>query len=142
MESFHWDKHFETGLDTVDQQHRALVDLINRFGELLAGVHNVPFEELEEVFVELTAYTQYHFQEEENMMLQVGLDAQFVRMHKQLHADFLQELITTHETVLERHETAGRLLKLLTYWLAFHILGIDQAMARQVTAVQAGQRPV
>ena len=141
MESFHWDKHFETGLDTVDQQHRALVDLINRFGELLAGVHNVPFEELEEVFVELTAYTQYHFQEEENMMLQVGLDAQFVRMHKQLHADFLQELITTHETVLERHETAGRLLKLLTYWLAFHILGIDQAMARQVTAVQAGQTP-
>lgn len=141
MKSFHWDKHFETGLETVDQQHRALVELINRFGELLTGVDSVPFEELEEVFEELTTYTQFHFQEEENMMLQVGLDAQFVRMHQQLHANFLQEVITTHEAVLERHETAGRLLKLLTYWLAFHILGTDQAMARQVTAVQAGQTP-
>ena len=141
MESFHWDKHFETGLETVDCQHRALVDLINRFGELVTGVDSVPFEELEEVFVELTSYTQYHFQEEENMMSQVGLDPHYVNLHKQLHADFLQEVITTHEVVLERPDTAGRLLKLLTYWLAFHILGTDQSMARQVAAIQTGQTP-
>ncbi|MDP2805137.1 MAG: diguanylate cyclase [Gallionellaceae bacterium] len=139
MESFHWDKHFETGLETVDQQHRTLVDLINRFGELLTQAENVPFEEIEALFVELTAYTQYHFQEEENLMLQVGLDAGYISLHKQLHTDFLQEVITTHEAVLESHETAGRLLKLLTYWLAYHILGTDQSMSRQVAAVQSGQ---
>ncbi len=30
METFVWDEHFTTGLDTVDEQHRRLVDLINR----------------------------------------------------------------------------------------------------------------
>lgn len=141
MKSFHWDKHFETGLETVDQQHHVLVDLINRFGELLTQADSVPFEEIEAVFVKLVAYTQYHFTEEENMMQSVGLDPRYIDMHKQLHLDFLQEVVTTHEAVLERHETAGRLLKLLTYWLAFHILGTDQSMARQVTAIQAGQTP-
>ena len=141
MESFHWDKHFETGLETVDLQHRTLVDLINRFGELLTGADSVPFDDIEAVFVELTAYTQYHFQEEESMMLQVGLDARFISVHKQLHADFLQEVITTHDAVLMRHETAGRLLKLLTYWLAFHILGTDQSMAKQVAAIESGETP-
>ncbi|MEI7843905.1 MAG: diguanylate cyclase [Gallionellaceae bacterium] len=141
MESFHWDKHFETGLEVVDQQHRALVDLINRFGELLTQAESVPFEEIEALFAELTAYTQYHFQEEENMMLQVGLDAGYISLHKQLHADFLQEVMTTHEAVLESHETADRLLKLLTYWLAYHILGADQFMSRQVAAIQSGQTP-
>jgi diguanylate cyclase (GGDEF)-like protein/hemerythrin-like metal-binding protein len=141
MESFHWDKHFETGLETVDQQHRELVSLINRFGELLTGADSVPFEELENVFVKLTAYTQYHFQEEENMMVRERVDANHIIMHKQLHADFLQEVARTHEVALERHESAGRLLKLLTYWLAFHILGTDQSMARQVAAIQSGQTP-
>ncbi len=125
MESFHWDKHFETGIETVDQQHLELVSLINRFGDLLTGADSVPFNELEAMFVELTSYTQYHFQEEEILMVQEGVHANYISMHKKLHTDFLQEVVQTHEAVLERHETAGRLLKLLTYWLAFHILGTD-----------------
>lgn len=141
MESFHWDKHFETGLETVDQQHHTLVDLINHFGELLTQADSVPFEELEAVFVDLTAYTQYHFKEEESLMLQVGLDTRHISMHKQVHDDFVQQVIMTHESILERHEPAVRLYKLLTYWLAFHILGTDQSMARQVAAIQSGQTP-
>jgi hemerythrin len=66
MESFHWDKHFETGLETVDYQHHTLVDLINRIGELLTQADNVPFEDIEAVFIELIAYTQYHFHEEKH----------------------------------------------------------------------------
>lgn len=141
MESFHWDKHYETGLENVDQQHRALVDLINRFGELLTQADSVPFDDIEVLFKELAAYAQYHFQDEENMMLQVGLDARHIKQHQQFHTDFLQEVTQMHETVAERHETAGSLLKFLTYWLAFHILGTDQSMAKQVAAVQAGQKP-
>jgi hemerythrin len=38
-----------------------------------------------------------------------------------------------------RQETATGLLKFLIYWLAFHILGTDQSMARQVVALQEGQ---
>jgi len=42
----------------------------------------------------------------------------------------------------QKLNAAEPLLKFLTYWLAFHILGTDQSMARQVKAIQRGQNPV
>ena len=141
MESFHWDKHFETGLENVDRQHHALVDLINRFGELVTRLDSVALGDIEALFRELAAYAKYHFLEEENMMLQAGLDPRHVEAHKQFHNDFLQEVMGMHEGIANRHEISERLLKFLTYWLAFHILGTDQSMATQVFAIQAGQTP-
>ena len=41
----------------------------------------------------------------------------------------------------EKPDSAEPLLKFLTYWLAFHILGTDQSMARQVRAIHGGQNP-
>jgi hemerythrin len=139
LESFHWDRHFETGLATVDQQHRALVDLINRFGNSLTNTDSVSIPEIEALLGELTAYTQYHFQEEENMMLQVGLDRRHVQEHQQFHKIFLEEVTQMSGGIVDRHGAAEALLKFLTYWLAFHILGTDQSMAKQVVAVQTGQ---
>lgn len=89
MESFHWDTHFETGLTEVDKQHHVLVDLINHFGELLSQLEGVSFNDIELVFNELAEYAQYHFKEEEEMMLHAGLDPRYVKHHIQLHVNFL-----------------------------------------------------
>ena len=142
MESFHWDKHFETGLKEVDKQHHILVDLTNHFGDLLAQPEGVSFGDIEKVFNELSAYAQYHFKDEENLMSQVGLDNRYVSHHIQMHVNFLQELSRMRTGVSPQKPDAARpLLKFLTYWLAFHILGTDQSMARQVRAIQSGQNP-
>jgi hemerythrin len=142
MESFRWDKHFETGLAEVDKQHRHLVDVVNRFGDLLGQPKGVAFGDIEIVFNELAAYAGYHFKEEEGMMAQVGLHAAYVAQHVQLHTNFLQEVMRMREGVSPRNPDAAEpLLKFLTYWLAFHILGTDQSMARQVRAILAGRDP-
>lgn len=139
MESFHWDTHFETGLAEVDQQHRFLVDLINRFGDLLTQLAPVSGDTLEGVLTELAAYSQYHFREEEGLMQRAGIDARHFDQHLQVHAGFLQEVTRLGQTVLGRSESAEPLLKFLIYWLACHILGTDQSMARQMRAIEAGQ---
>jgi len=139
MESFHWDRHFETGLETVDQQHHALVDLINRFGEMLTRLEEVSPAEIETLFNELTAYAQYHFQEEEESMRQFGIDAQYIAAHMKLHRSFMEELDYMHGAAANQRKASERLLKFLTHWLAFHILGTDQSMARQVRAILSGQ---
>ena len=142
MESFRWDKHFETGLAEVDKQHRHLVDVINRFGDLLAQRDGVAFADIESVFNELADYAGYHFKEEEGMMARVGLDAAYIAQHVQLHTNFMQEVMRLREGVSPRKPDAAEpLLKFLTYWLAFHILGTDQSMARQVRVVLAGGDP-
>lgn len=55
MDSFHWDRHFETGLAEVDRQHHQLVDLINRFGDLLTRIAKVPLVELQSVLEDAAA---------------------------------------------------------------------------------------
>ena len=140
MESFHWDRHFETGLETVDQQHHALIDLINQFGELLTQADSAAAGEVETVLAKLASYAQDHFLDEENLMLRSGLDPRHIKEHKQFHTEFLQEVMQMQKGVADRAEAAQGLLKFLTYWLAFHILGIDQSMARQVAAIHAGQK--
>ena len=136
MESFRWDKHFETGLETVDSQHHALVDLINRFGELIAQADVAPAD-IERLFVELTRYAGQHFREEEEMMVAVGVDRRHVDRHVQQHAQFLREVQQMRRGLDGGPGHSGALLKFLTYWLAYHILGVDQQMSRQVRAVRS-----
>ncbi len=139
MESFHWNKFFETGIDTVDQQHHGLVDLINQFGESLIEGQGASFNDIELLFNRLTAYAQRHFRDEDALMQVAGLDARHLAQHRKAHADFVQDLSLLHERAGERRETAEALLKFLTYWLAYHILGSDQSMAEQIAAIRAGQ---
>lgn len=61
MEAFQWNASFITGLHDVDEQHRRLVDLINRFGSLTMDQDSTSATYLEAVFAELADYARYHF---------------------------------------------------------------------------------
>ncbi len=141
MVTFHWNKYFETTLENTDQQHQTLVQMVNRYGELLTRADSPTSGEVAVVLDKLVAYARYHFLEEEAMMQQVGLDPRSIEQHKQFHAEFLQEVTMLQSGLGERQQNAQQLLTFLTYWLTFHILGIDRTMAKQVVAVQAGQSP-
>ena len=143
MDAFNWSQQFETGLPMVDEQHHRLVDLINEFGSLVTQSANVRPEEVERVFSELAAYAEFHFSEEESMMVEVGLKPDYIAYHQRQHADFLQEVTRIHARLYSVNDQQGphRLLMFLIHWLAYHILGIDQAMARQVADVQRGIDP-
>jgi hemerythrin len=142
MNSFAWSKVFETGIDKVDAQHRALVDIINRLSSLIAHADALAAGELDAVLADAAAYAQFHFTEEEGLMSATGLDPGYIHDHQALHADFLQEVTLMQEALRGAPDGgADRLLRFLTSWLAFHILGSDQGMARQIAAVRAGQSP-
>lgn len=140
MESFHWDNNFVTGLAQVDSQHRHLVDVINQFGELLMQSEGAAFDEIERVFGELAAYAEYHFTMEESLMGDAGIDPRHLEPHRQAHAKFLREVTQMHSVVSpEDPDKSKPLLKFLIAWLAYHILGSDQSMARQIRAIRSGQ---
>ncbi len=140
MESFHWDNHFVTGLTDVDDQHHHLVDVINQFGDLLTQPEDVPFDAIEKTFGELAAYAQYHFTEEETLMDSAGVDPRHQQRHRLEHANFLREVTLMHDGISPGNpDTAKPLLKFLVYWLAYHILGSDQSLAKQIFAIRSGQ---
>jgi diguanylate cyclase (GGDEF)-like protein/hemerythrin-like metal-binding protein len=140
MDSFVWDKHFVTGLEEVDKQHHHLVDVLNQFGELLTQHEGAAFDDIEKVFGELAAYAQYHFAEEESLMDKSGVDQRHQEHHRHEHTSFLQEVTQMHAGISpENPDSAKPLLKFLIYWLAYHILGSDQSMAKQIFTIQSGQ---
>ena len=141
MESFHWDTHFITGLADVDSQHQHLVNIINQYGELLASDRLI-FEDIEVLLQELVGYTHYHFEEEERLMSVSKVDQRHQQAHIDKHQDFLRDLMAMHATLVpDLSATFQKLLPFLTNWLAYHILGTDQNLARQIKAIQSGIAP-
>jgi hemerythrin len=142
MDAFHWNPCFVTGLVDVDDQHHRLVDVINRFGGLVMRQEGASGGELEVVFDELAKYAGYHFTEEEALMQAMRLDPRYIDQHRQSHADFLDEVTLLRSGATDSGRTAAKsLLDFLTHWLAYHILGSDQFMARQIAAIRSGMQP-
>ncbi|MDP1827049.1 MAG: hemerythrin domain-containing protein [Archangium sp.] len=140
MDALVWSDRFLTGLATVDAQHERLVELINAFGELNARTSEVPRAELEAVVDELTRYAHTHFFDEEALMRAGGVDPRFVSQHVAQHAHFLRDVGQMRASdFLGRPETARVLLRFLLHWLAFHILGTDMQLARQLELLRLGE---
>jgi len=137
MEAFLWDQRFETGISTVDSQHKHLVDLVNLAGDImLAGTANET--ELQQLFNQLSDYAVYHFNEEENLMAQSGIDLRHVDAHKEQHAEFLKQVTLMWSNRSISVNPASMLHGFLSSWLTVHILGQDQEMARIMNCMKSG----
>ncbi len=141
MESFKWGRQFVTGLPEVDDQHRKLVSMVNSFGEVIAN-NTCTEEQLIRTFRNLAAYAQEHFDTEEKLMDRMKVDIRHAQLHIGQHADFVSDLSSIAEsTDMGKSEDSRTLLEYLIHWLAFHILGTDQNLARQVAEINSGKNP-
>ncbi len=139
MKAFVWDQHFSTGIEVVDEQHRRLVELINRLGESLITTDAPDEAALRAMFDELAEYAKYHFTDEEQLMEQSGIASGHQDWHRQRHAQFVEQLSVMWNTRSAMSNPGEVLHEFLCAWLAHHILGEDQEMARQMALVRAGR---
>lgn len=141
MQAFQWNPYFATGLANIDDQHQRLVDIINRFGSLVMREDGASTVELEMVFAELSRYARYHFSEEEALMASSGLTPQYIANHSSKHQQFFADVTLLYEVIAtDNRAAAKRLLAFLSNWLAYHILGTDHFMARQIALMQSGSQ--
>lgn len=133
-----WSNQLATGLDDVDSQHKQLVNLINKLGQMHAG--GATAKELSDVFTELRDYTVYHFQHEADLMQPWPINEANKAAHLKAHQGFIErlekagELIATHPDAV-----VDNLLAFLVKWLVHHITGVDTRMAREIMALRSGK---
>jgi diguanylate cyclase (GGDEF)-like protein/hemerythrin-like metal-binding protein len=141
--AFQWDNSFLTGIESVDLQHHKLVDVINEFGNLITENETVPFDKIELIFKELTDYSIYHFREEEGLMVSMKMDERHLSYHFREHSNFLKEVGLMKDRITSNNNPQDflNILKFLTHWLAYHILGSDQSMSKQMKMIQEGHSP-
>jgi hemerythrin len=139
---FDWNESFLTGLATVDEQHKRLVDLVNDVGELALSGEEIDMQRFQSAGQAMLQYTMVHFRDEEHLMQTSGVDTRHVGEHKIQHRQFVAEAEVFAD--MRHNLTPERMKKMLGYlvdWLAYHILGIDQSMARQIRAIEKGLTP-
>ncbi len=120
---FTWKEEYSVGIDSIDQQHKKLLSLIN---QLQTAVDYSTGEEFErEALDELVAYTKDHFSYEEGLMEKnaypdfVAHKAQHVKMIRKVE-DVLAEYDKDRETAM------SNALDFLKSWLITHINGTDK----------------
>ncbi|HTY98812.1 MAG TPA: ATP-binding protein [Rhodocyclaceae bacterium] len=141
MDAFVWDQRFVTGLEEVDKQHHRLVEIVNEVGDMLMSSTAATEGKLQTLFKQLADYAHYHFADEEKLMKDFGLDHRHADAHILHHRQFIEQVVSMWRSRASMVNPAEVVHGFLASWLTFHILGEDQAMARQVALVRAGESP-
>lgn len=139
MTAFIWDKRFETGIKLVDQQHKQLVETTNTLGELLLKGESIPEKALQDIFQKLATYGRQHFSDEEKLMEAAGIAPEHAEVHMARHKQFVEQLVSLWRSRSAMARPAETVHGFLAAWLTVHILGEDQAMARQMARIANGE---
>ena len=125
-----WKDEYSVGLDSIDQQHRKLIGLIN---QLTTAVDYSTGEEFErEALAELVEYTKTHFTFEEGLMEDNGYPE--FEAHKAKHRAMIAEVEAVLAEYEKDHDAAMRHASdYLHDWLINHINGTDNQYSRYMT---------
>ncbi len=137
-----WNEHFVTGIEIIDQQHQWLVDLINASAPVLAQKYNTDHEQADKLLDQLVEYAVFHFETEDRLMKEYAIDPRHHENHYASHSGFADEVGRMRAAYTNGEMPSGaELLGFLANWLIYHILGEDQALARQIRAIKSGMSP-
>lgn len=125
MEWIVWDDSLETGLAELDEDHRKLMELINRLADGVTNHRGMAF--IMAVFDEFIEHAQRHFAMEERLM--AHHDYPKAKHHAAHHAALLEELTDSIEAITPDSAPSVALLDFLEAWLKHHILSLDKEMA-------------
>ncbi len=119
-----WTDEFKTGIESVDNQHRKLVEIVNKFDE--AAKKGKGSRIMNEILNDLIGYTTEHFADEEKLMEDAGYTN--LKQHKSQHRQLLQKV----ERLQFEFDQQGKRITtevrdFLKYWLINHILKEDKA---------------
>ncbi|MBI5900230.1 MAG: bacteriohemerythrin [Rhodocyclales bacterium] len=133
MHIIKWSSDFALGIGEIDEQHKALVGMINA---LDASTHEeYSAENMRRLLDELNAYVKDHFGFEERLMAGGGCSPELVTRHCGEHAYFrsvLRDLTADFDS--GRTSITVPLIEYLVHWLLHHIVVVDRAMAKQLNA--------
>jgi hemerythrin len=124
-----WDQQLETGHGKIDEQHKSLVEILNRLhGAMKQGKGKA---ELGGILIFLKDYTVNHFAMEEALMAQHHYSG--TEQHKRIHADLVAQVAD----LVNRFDqgTAALTLPVMNFledWLVKHIQGEDFRFAQEL----------
>ncbi len=121
-----WQDDYNLNIESIDNQHKQLVDILNKFDEAMRKGKGSRV--MNEILNELVGYTQEHFAFEEKYLIEQQYAG--LKQHQAQHRQLLQKV----ERFQFEFNTEGRRItsdvqEFLKYWLTSHILKDDKTYA-------------
>lgn len=118
-----WSDEYSVGIDSIDQQHKKLLGLINSLQTAIDYSTGDEYEQ--EALNELVDYTKTHFTYEEGLLEQN--DYPDFEPHKAQHAEMINKVEEVLTEYSKDPETAmSNAVEFLKSWLINHINGTDK----------------
>jgi len=118
-----WKDEYSVGIAHIDQDHKKLINLLNKF--TVAYDHAMSEEFEKEALNALIDYTKYHFKREEKMMR--DNDYPDFIAHQAKHKEMIDQVNSFVDLYNDKgHDALKDISEFLTVWLISHINGTDK----------------
>ena len=135
FEMFPWNSNFTVGIGFIDEQHKKLVELLNKvIAQFITGND---YQASEAALHDLIEYAHFHFDEEEKLWQKHFGNTAFSSDHAKTHNIFFTKIQSILDTVTDNQSVTVQLIEYLTNWLAVHILHHDRRMAMMVIEIES-----
>jgi len=133
-EFFKWDDSYSVGLQLIDEQHKNLINLINKLYD--AFIKKEHQDIITEIVQELEDYTKYHFNAEEAIFTKS--DIKIKSNHLKEHKEFISKVNEFKEKVNKnKGALTYELMSFLRNWLKNHILFIDKNTFAELKKIES-----
>ncbi len=127
-----WKNSFSTGIKKVDDEHKILVNMIDRLEQAMNKGESE--EVMGYVLKNLVDYAKFHFKSEEKIMANIGFPG--LNRHRVLHKDLVNEIAgILIDLKKDRMWTIPELVGFLHHWLVDHIIGEDREIGRYLGVI-------
>jgi len=134
MEKIQWDDSFKIHVEVIDEQHRRLVELMNRLIDVQDKKSSG--DDIADILGEMTNYLGYHFDTEEQLMIDQGYPD--IASHREEHQAFVTQTAYFIATYREGEGSLkSDMLLFLKEWLVEHTLKSDAAFGHFLKAQSA-----
>lgn len=121
-----WDDKLSVGIEEIDNQHKALVSLLNQLHTAIHEKHGTTA--CMEILDRLVEYTRVHFTVEESLMRILGYPE--YEDHHEEHDKLIVQVVELQQKLKSgKANVSFELLHFLRGWLSHHILETDKAYA-------------
>ena len=117
MALFEWNERYSVQVDSIDEQHRELVNMISALHEAMSkGKSKVVMAPLLE---ELTRYTKEHFSFEESLMRRAGYPG--LEAHRLTHCALVDKVVAFQEAYAQdKVGLSLEIMELQTIWVVLY----------------------
>lgn len=129
-----WASKLDVGVEAIDAEHRALVELYNSIIEISPSRDRVQLAKLLE---QLGNATAAHFETEDKLMAQIEYED--AAAHQKEHQELLQEYGHQVNDWRENHISSEMLCRFMYGWLLRHVIAADQPLGEAIQRKSGAQ---